>query len=155
MKPPEAAGARVAMGEHGPSIPAGRRHVAKRIGCAAIAFAAAVTLGLSVHHELQTTAEVLSPASIKYATAADRQEECIYHAIRSELPRGAAVYISDPVVQWQNFQRLAELSTLWAVPQPSPATARWTIALVPGSSRVPGSPVPSHCYGLALEVRRR
>jgi hypothetical protein len=138
------------VAEDGASVPAGRRHVVKRIGCAVIVSAAAVTLGLSVHHDLQTTAEVLSPASIKDATAADRQEECIYHAIRSELPQGAAVYVNDPVVHWRNFQRLAELSTLWAVPQPSPATARWTVSLVRKLSLVPG-----HCSGLALEVRRR
>jgi hypothetical protein len=143
------------MAEHGPSIPAGRRHVARRIGCAAIAFAAAVTLGLSVHYEVQTTTAFLRPGSIRRAVVADRQEECIYRAIRSELPRGAAVYISDPVVHWTNFQRLAELSTLWAVPQVSPATARWTISLVPSSSAGPGSGARSRCYGLALEVRRR
>ena len=113
--------------------------IVKRIGCAVIASAAAVTLGLSVHHDVQATAEVLSPASIKHATAADRQEECIYHAIRSELPRDAAVYINDPVLQLGNFQRLAELSTLWAVPQPSPATARWTLSLVRRTSRAPGT----------------
>jgi hypothetical protein len=124
--------------------------IVKRIGCAVIASAAAVTLGLSVHHDVQATAEVLSPASIKHATAADRQEECIYHAIRSELPRGAAVYINDPVVQWGNFQRLAELSVLWAVPQPSPATARWTLSLVRRTSRAPGN-----CSGRALQIRRR
>ena len=138
------------VAEDGSSVPVGRRHVVKRIGCAVIASAAAVTLGLSVHHDVQTTAAVLSPASIKHATAADQQEECIYHAIRSELPSGAAVYINDPVVQWGNFQRLAELSTLWAVPQPSPATAQWTLSLVRRTSLVPG-----HCSGLAPEIRRR
>jgi hypothetical protein len=138
------------VAEDGASVPAGRRHVVRRIGCTAIASIAALTLGLSVHHGLQTTAAVLSPASIKHATAADRQEECIYHAIRSELPRGAAVYINDPVVQWGHFQRLAELLTLWAVPQPSPGTARWTLSLVRVTSLVPGD-----CSGLALETRRR
>jgi hypothetical protein len=130
----------------------GRRmaEIVKRIGCAVIASAAAVTLGLSVHHDVQATAAVLSPASVRHATTADRQEECIYHAIRSGLPRGAAVYINDPVVQWGNFQRLAELSTLWAVPQPSPATARWTLSLVRRTSLAPG-----YCSGLALQIRRR
>jgi hypothetical protein len=139
------------VAEDGPSVSAARRHVAKRIGCAVIVSAAGVALGFSVHHGLQTTTAFLRPGSIRRAVVADRQEECIYRAIRSELPKGAAVYINDPV----HVQRLAELSTLWAVPQPSPATARWTISLVPRSSRVPGSPVRSHCDGLALEVRPR
>jgi hypothetical protein len=110
-----------------------------------IVVAAAVTLGLSVHHELQTTAAFLRPGSVNSAAVAYRQEECIYRAIRSELPKGAAVYIDDPV----HVQRLAELSTLWAVPQPTPATARWTISLVRGFH------LPGDCFGLVLEVRRR
>ena len=127
------------VAEDGSSVPAGPRHVVKRIGCAVIASAAAVTLGLSVHHDVQTTAAVLSPASIKHATAADQQEECIYHAIRSELPSGAAVYIDDPVVQWGNFQRLAELSTLWAVPQPSPLPRNGRSHLFGGPPLFPGT----------------
>lgn len=122
----------------------GRRQVAKRIGCAAIACTAAVTLGLSVQHGLKTTAAVLSPASIKQATAADRQEECIYRVIRSELPKGAAVYVDSQ--DYHVRQRLAELSTLWAMPQASLATAQWKLSLVH---------VPGHCSRLALEVRRR
>lgn len=133
------------VAQDGPSVPAARRHVGRPIGCAVIVAAAGVTLGFSVHHGLQTTTALLRPGSVRGAVVADRQEECIYRAIRSELPKGATVYINDPV----HLQRLAELSTLWAVPQPSPATARWTISLVPGS------PVPSHCFGLALEVRPR
>ncbi len=135
------------------SSTAGRRRAGKRIGCVGIVCAAAVTLGLSVDHGLQATAAFLRPASVRQATAAYRQEECIYHAIRSELPEGAAVYVDSP--DWPVQQRLAELSTLWAVPQASPTTARWTISLVPRSSPVPGSTVPRHCYGLVLEVRRR
>jgi hypothetical protein len=115
-----------------------------------IVVAAAVTLGLSVHHDVQTIAAVVSPASIDHATITDRQEECLYQAIRSELPRGAAVYISEPVVQWGNFQRLAELSVTWAEPQASRATAQWTLSLVRTSSLAPG-----HCSGLALRIRRR
>jgi len=119
--------------------------VARRIGCAAIIVAAAVPLGLSVHHELQATAAFLRPASVERAAVADRQEECIYRTIRSDLPRGAAVYIDDPV----HVQRLAELSTLWAVPQPGPATAQWTISLARDFHR------PGDCFGLVLVVRRR
>jgi hypothetical protein len=140
----------VRVAEDGASVSAAWRHVGWRIGCAVIVFTAAVALGFSVHHGLQTTTAFLRPASIRSAVVADRQEECIYRAIRSELPKGAAVYINDPV----HVQRLAELSTLWAVPRPSTATARWTIALVPVSSLGPGSRVRWRCYGLALEARR-
>jgi hypothetical protein len=140
----------VRIAEDGTSVSAAWRLAGRRIGCAVIVCTAAVALGLSVHHGLQTTAALLRPASIRSAVVADRQEECIYRAIRSELPKGAAVYISDPV----HVQRLAELSTLWAVPQASRAAARWTIALVPVSSVGPGSRVPWRCYGLTLKVRR-
>jgi hypothetical protein len=136
--------------QDGPPVSAARRHVGKRVGCALIVSAAGVALGFSVHHGLQTTTAILRPGSIRSAVVADRREECIYRAIRSDLPRGAAVYINDPV----HVQRLSELSTLWAVPQVSPATARWTISLVPSSSLGPGSDARSRCYGLALEVRR-
>ncbi len=128
------------------SSTAGRRRAGKRIGCVGIVCAAAVTLGLSVDHGLQATAAFLRPASVRQATAAYRQEECIYHAIRRELPQGATVYISAPAASWRNAPRLVELSTLWAVPQLTPATARWTLTLVPE---------PGHCSGLALEARRR
>jgi len=138
------------VAEDGPSVSAARLHVARRIGCAVIVSAAGVALGFSVHHGLQTTAAFLRPGSIRSAVVADRREDCIYRAIRSDLPRGAAVYINDPV----HVQRLSELSTLWAVPQVSPATARWAISLVPSSSAGPGSDARSRCYGLALEVRR-
>jgi hypothetical protein len=132
------------------SVSAARRRVGRRIGCAVIVAAACVTLGLSVHHGLQTTTALLRPRAIRHAVLADQQEQCIYRAIRSDLPKGAAIYIDDQV----HIQPLAELSTLWAVPQPSRATARWTISLVPSSSLDRGSGVRSRCYGLALEVRR-
>jgi hypothetical protein len=134
----------------GPSVSAARSHVGRRIGCAVIAAAAGVTLGFSVHHGLQTTTAFIRPRAVRRAVIADRQEECIYRGIRSELPKGATVYINDPV----HVQRLAELSTLWAVPQARRAAARWTIALVPSSSLGSGSPVRWRCYGLALEVGR-
>jgi hypothetical protein len=118
------------------------RRMGKRIGCAAIVSTAAVMLGLSVHHGLAVNARELSPAAVKAWARFDRQEECIYRAIKSEVPEGATVHVDDPVVY--DAQRLAELSTLWAIPQPSSATARWTVSLVPGQT----------CSGLSLEVRR-
>lgn len=106
-----------------------------------IACAAAVTLALSVHRDLQTTAAILTPASISNATVASRREMCIYHAIRRDLPMGGTFYVSGTDVA--HFQRLVELATPWALPQPTPATARWLVSVVPG-----------RCYGLALMVRR-
>jgi hypothetical protein len=138
------------VAQDGPSVRAARLHLGKRIGCVVIVAVAAVTLGLSVHHGLQTTSSLVSRGAIRQAVIADRQEECIYRAIRSDLPKGAAVYIQDPIIG----QRLAELSTLWAVPQASRADARWTASLVPGSSLGPGSHARAYCDGLALEVWR-
>lgn len=115
----------------------------KRAGCAAIVAAAAVALGLSVHHDLQFTSEVTAPKFVGDQTVALRQEECIYNAIRSQVPNGAAVYVAGP--GWARTQRVTELLTLWAVPQASPTTAQWRVSLVPARG---------HCSGLALEVRR-
>jgi hypothetical protein len=134
--------------QDGPSVSPAWRDAGRRIGCAVIVAAAGVSLGLSVHHGLRTTTALLRPGAIRRSIVADRQEQCIYRGIRSELPRGAAVYINDPV----HIQRLAELSALWTVPQPSRATARWIVALVPTSSS--GSRVRWRCYGLGLEVQR-
>jgi hypothetical protein len=119
------------------------RQVSKRVCCAAIVVAAAVTLGLSVHHGLQHTAALDQPSNIAKDTAALQQEECLYRAIRSEVPKGATVYVNS--AKWQYTQRLAELSTLWAVPQPTLATAQWRLSFVPARG---------HCAGLALKVSR-
>jgi hypothetical protein len=132
------------VAQDGASVPAGARWVVKLIGCAAIACAAAVTVGLSVRHEVLAAAT--TSESVSGTTAAYQQEECIYHAIRREVPQGATVYISAPAASWRNAPRLVELSTLWAVPQPTPATARWTLTLVPERG---------HCSGLALRAERR
>jgi hypothetical protein len=124
------------MGEH-------PRRVGKRIGCAAIVSAAAVALGLSVHHDLQFMADFVTHRDISYQTAGVREEECIYRSIRSQVPKGAAVYPNGPT--YALTLRLAELSTPWAMPQASPATARWRLSLIPAHGQ---------CNGLALKVRR-
>ena len=59
------------------------------------------------------------------------------------MPKGAAVYVNS--AKWQHTQRLAELSTLWAVPQPTLATAQWRLSIVPAHG---------HCDGLALKAGR-
>ena len=119
------------------------RQVSKRVCCAGIVVAAAVTLGLSVHHGLQHTATLDRPSNIAADTTAFHQEECLYHAIRSEVPKGATVYVTS--ARWQYTQRLAELSTLWAVPQPTLATAQWRLSFVHARG---------HCDGLALKASR-
>jgi hypothetical protein len=124
------------MGKHS-------KRIGKRLGCAAIVSAAVVTLGLSVHHDVQFTASVTSPTAIEAAVVGVQQEECLYRAIRTQVPKGAAVYIDG--ANWMHAQRLAELSTPWAVPQATPATARWRLSIVYARG---------HCYGEALEVRR-
>ena len=68
------------------------------VGCAVIVSAAAVTLGLSARRGMQVNAAELSPKSIEAWATFDRQQECIYRAIRSELPKGATVYIHDDLV---------------------------------------------------------
>jgi len=114
-----------------------------RIGCAAVVAAAAVALGWEVHHGVAADAGVLSQASIGAWTTNNDQEECIYRAIRSDLPESARVFI-DGKSTYDDY-RLAELTTTWAVPQPGPATADWTMSLAAGRA----------CSGLALQVRHR
>jgi hypothetical protein len=123
----------------GPAAP----RIGKLLGCAAVCCISAAALGLSVHHGLQDTAANLGKNSVKAAAANDRQEECIYRAIRSKLPKGAPIYVPD--YAHGNEVRANDLATLWAVPQPGPATARWIVSLVPGRE----------CGGLRLEVRPR
>jgi RecG-like helicase len=119
------------------------KRAGKRVGCVAIVAAAAVTLGLSVHHDVQFTASVTTPEAIATQTALVRQEECIYDAIRAAVPKGARVYVITP--NFHPTQRLSELSTLWAVPQANIANAQWRLTLVPARG---------HCDGEALRVTR-
>jgi hypothetical protein len=118
-----------------------RRQLGRRIGAALIVGAAATALGLSVHHGVQVTAAAVAPASIAEWTTFDSQQACLYRAIRSELPKGASVYIADP--GHFDAQRLAELSTQWAVPQPGLATSQWVISVDRGHA----------CSGISLRVR--
>jgi hypothetical protein len=54
-------------------------------------------------------------------------EECEYHAIRSAVPEGAAIYVASP--DKARAQRLAELSILWAVPQQNVNDAGWALVV--------------------------
>jgi hypothetical protein len=73
-----------------------RARPGRRAGCIAIVVAAAVTLGLSIHHDLQLTAKATTPKSIANQEAQLRQEECLYKAIRLMVPEGATVYVTAP-----------------------------------------------------------
>ncbi|HXY44460.1 MAG TPA: hypothetical protein VEH29_09755 [Acidimicrobiales bacterium] len=101
----------------------------------------AIAVGLTVHHGLQIATGARSATSVARGDRANQLEECVYAAIRSELPRGATVYIN---VNRAYGQLLAELSTLWAVPQATPATAQWVMSVVGGPS----------CVEVSVEVRR-
>jgi hypothetical protein len=124
------------MGEH-------PRRAGKRIGCAAIVSAAVVAFGLSVRHDLQFMASFVAPREISHQAAGLQEDECIYQSIRSQVPKGAAVYPNGPT--YGLTLKLAELSTPWAMPQASPVTAHWRLALVPAHGQ---------CNGLALKVSR-
>jgi len=117
--------------------------VGKLVGCVAIVVAALVTLGLSVHHDVQFTASVTTQNYMARSKADMRQEQCIYSAIRSRLPKGATIYTDGQF--WTHVQRLDELSTTWAVPQANRADAQWSVTLVPAHGQ---------CGGLALKVTR-
>jgi hypothetical protein len=113
----------------------------KILGCAAVCCISAAALGLMVHHGLGDTYSYLSGHSLKANARNDRQEECIYHAIRSRLPKGAAIYV--PNYAYGDEVRANDLATLWAVPQSGPATAQWVVSLTRGTE----------CEGLTLRIR--
>ncbi len=119
----------------------GRRKIGKRIACAVIFCGVAVPIGIKTNYDIQTTDNFLTPASIHYAAHEHRQQTCIYDEIRQKLPEGARIYVSSPDAAFT--QRLAELSTLWAVPQQNRATARYLVSIKRGD-----------CYGVTVEVRR-
>jgi len=135
--------------------------VGKRVGAAVVVAAAGVGLGLSVHHDVQLTADVTTAKYVAGANALMRQEECVYDAIRLKVPKGATVYVT--ATRFPPAQRLAELSTLWAVPVANIADAQYRLTLVPphGRSIVPlpltnaaPDPAKGKCDGLTLKVRR-
>src|SRR5260370_41928409 len=113
----------------------------KRAGCAVTVAAGVVMLRLGVHHELQVMELFAKPQTMSQQTTNIRQEECLYRAIRAQVPKGAHVYVNSQ--DWHYAQRLAELSTSWAVPEANLANARYKLAMIPADG---------HCYGLALKV---
>jgi hypothetical protein len=117
----------------------------KRIGCAGILAAAAVSLALSVHHGVQFTANFVSPANVSSSTISARQSECLFQAIRKRVPEGVTAYVHGPThtLTW----RIATASTPWLTPEESsPLTAAWRLSLA-------YVPPRSACHGLALKVQ--
>jgi hypothetical protein len=113
----------------------------KRLICAFVAAVAVVTLGLGISLDLHVESGLLAPGAVANAATADKQDMCLFHDLRRQLPKGATFYDSDASLS--RFQRLAELATLWAVPEQTPSAARWRVAVVPG-----------HCAQVGLKVWR-
>ena len=125
----------------GAAAPSRRRRIGKRVACAVIFCGAAAAVGIEAGYDVQTTDNFLTPASVQLSAHAYMQEICIYNLIRREVPEGARVYVNSRDVG--HMQRLAELSTLWAVPQAHPATAKYLVSIHRGD-----------CFGVRLRVRR-
>jgi hypothetical protein len=126
---------------HGGAAALSRRKIGKLIACAVIFCGAGVSIGIKANYDVQTTDYFLSPASIHYAAHVDHQEICIYKQIRQKVPQGARIYVNSLNVG--RTQRLAELSTLWAVPQKNRAAARYLVSIQRGD-----------CFGVTVEVKR-
>lgn len=117
----------------------------KRVVCAGILAAAAISFGFSVGHGVAFTAGFSAPAKVHAWTINIRQEECIYQAIRKQVPEGVTAYVHGPThaLTW----KIATMSTPWLVPREAfPPTAPWRLSLVHVSPH-------AACYGLALKVR--
>ncbi len=108
-----------------------------------IAATVAVMFALCLHRGFDITAFERSATSVDRWSSFNQREECIYAAIRSELPRGATVFIYDRAVTYR--QELTELSTLWAIPRRPRTTAQWMMTLVRGQE----------CVDVTLKVHRR
>jgi hypothetical protein len=121
------------------------KRLVKRIGCAGILAAAAVSLALSVHHGVQFTANFDSRANVLDSTNSTRQSECLLQVIRKQVPEGVTAYVHGPThpLTW----RMATASTPWLTPEEtSPFTAAWRLNLVYVSPH-------TACHGLALKVQ--
>ena len=132
----------------------------KRIACAAIVAAAAVGLGLSVHHDVQLTDYVTTKKFAAGASLQVRQAECVFDAIRQKVPEGATIYIAN---HGQPLDHLVEWSTPWAVPEDNVADAQYRLTLVPTHghrlfpfplTKAAPDPAKGLCAGLTVEVSR-
>jgi hypothetical protein len=114
---------------------------AKLSGCALIVAVAGGALGLTVPMEVKATARLLAVASVRVATRATAQESCLYELIRQELPQDSRFYVDSTSAE--HVQRLAELATSWALPEPDRGQAQFEIDIIPGG-----------CDKVGLRVRR-
>jgi len=113
---------------------------ARRAASVVILIAAIAALGVGAHRDVLVIHMFTKPQAVHQQTTNVLAEQCLYQAIRSEVPKGALVYPQDGYYK----QQLAELSTLWAVPVATLAQARYQLAVIPGGQ----------CHGLALKVSR-
>jgi hypothetical protein len=103
------------------------RSLIRRAACAVIVGAAAVMLAAEVHSEVHLAKWYTSKGWTGEFAQYNQLEECEYHAIRSAVPEGAAIYVASPDIA--RAQRLAELATLWAVPQQNVNDADWALVV--------------------------
>lgn len=108
----------------------------KITACAAIAGIGGAAFGFGVNHLVGLSDQIQSPAALTQVYGTYRQEVCIFHAIRADVPEGAAVYVISS--NTAHSQRLAELSTLWAAPKEQRTAAQWVMTIrYLGRSRPP------------------
>jgi hypothetical protein len=127
----------------------------KLAACAAIVCIGGTVLGLGVSHLLRFDGKFLAGSVAARAERSYRQELCLFQGIRRDVPRGAGVYLAGNSVA--HTQRLAELSTLWAVPKENRRAAQWALTITKlhssGRPRRPRGTRQYRCYGDLLMVR--
>lgn len=99
----------------------------KIVACAAIAGIGGAAFGFCVNRLVLLSHNIQTPAARALDFGTYRQEVCLFRAIRTDVPRGAAVYVesaSEP-----HSQRLSEYSTGWAVPKVHQADAQWLLTI--------------------------
>lgn len=114
----------------------------KVVACAAIAGIGGVAFGFCVNHLIRLSDKIQSPAARALDFATYRQEVCLFDAIRSDVPKGAAVYVESP--SEPHTQRLSEYSTGWAVPKEHRAGAQWVLTI----KYLGKWPPPRHRHGV-------
>lgn len=133
-----------------------RRREITIAGCAAVAGIGGTVFGLGISHLAQFDDKALAGNVVAQVERAYRQELCLFHAIRKDVPKGASVYL--PGNNPAHTQRLAELSTLWAIPTESQRTAEWVLTITKLNAAHREHPVrgtrQSRCYGDLLVARQ-
>jgi hypothetical protein len=114
-----------------------------RLASALVIITAIATFALSTHNEVQLTAGILNAQAVRAANQFEALTECVYLAIRAEVPRGASIYVDS--ANRFTYQQIVETSTLWATPRIRLARAQYEVNL----DKTPGG----RCDGRALAVR--